>query len=140
MFVRWVFVSWLAMGAGGALAEEDVPDCGLYTYKAYVVRVIDGDTVVADIDLGFNTVRKNEHLRLIGIDAPENDTIEGKAVTSALRARIEGKELYICTTKTKRSGKEATGSFGRYLAEVYDGGESINQWLLATDMATAYGG
>lgn len=126
--------------AGAGQAQEHVPDCGLYTYKATIMRVIDGDTVVADIDLGFNTVRRNEHLRLIGIDAPENKTDAGKLATDALRSRIEGKELFICTTKTKRSGKEATGSFGRYLAEIYDGGDNVNRWMVFEGLAVEYDG
>ncbi|WP_299938544.1 thermonuclease family protein [uncultured Pelagimonas sp.] len=122
------------------MAQDLVPDCGLYTYKATIVRVIDGDTVVADIDLGFNTVRRNEHLRLIGVDAPENKTDAGKKTTEALRSRIEGKEMYICTTRTKRSGREATGSFGRYLAEIYLGGENVNKWLVSAGLAAKYDG
>ncbi len=93
--------------ASNARAE---PDCGLYKYKAVVVRVVDGDTVRADIDLGFNTWRRNEPLRLYGIDAPEpkGETSDaGKAATAALASRIEGKELVICTIKDR------TGKFGQ---------------------------
>ena len=59
--------------ADTSLRAEDLgpaPSCGVYTCKAKIVRVIDGDTVVADIDLGFRTWLHGEHLRLYGIDAP----------------------------------------------------------------------
>lgn len=111
------------------------PNCGLYQYKAQIVRVVDGDTVRADIDLGFNTWRRNEALRLEGIDAPEpkGSTREaGKASTAALVARIEGKELTICTIKDK------TGKFGRYLVRLYLGDEDINAWMIEEGHATAY--
>src|SRR3990167_7609795 len=47
------------------------------TYKAFIERVVDGDTLIVKIDLGFET-RIREYLRLRGIDAPETDTAEGK--------------------------------------------------------------
>ncbi|TDL88027.1 thermonuclease family protein [Meridianimarinicoccus aquatilis] len=111
-------------------AQEAVPDCGLYIYRAEIARVIDGDTVEANIDLGFNTWRHNEHLRLVGIDTPERGKPGATEATQALRDRIEGRTLYICTTKAKRSDKEATGSFHRYLVTIYDDGKSINEWLV----------
>ena len=73
-----------ALSASAALSELQVPDCGLYTYRGEIVRVIDGDTVVADIDLGFNVWVRDEHLRLNRIDAPETGSVEGAAVTTAL--------------------------------------------------------
>lgn len=123
---------------GMAYADEATPDCGLYMYRANIVRVIDGDTIVADIDLGFRTWLHGEHLRLFGINTPENSTDEGKAVTLAVKERIEGKAVVLCTKKAKRSDAESTGSFGRYLIEVYEGGESVNDWLLKTGRAVPF--
>ncbi|MCE6966950.1 thermonuclease family protein, partial [Cereibacter sphaeroides] len=102
--------------AGAGQAAEPVPPCGVYLYRADIVRVIDGDTVVADIDLGFSMWLRDQRLRLFGIDAPEDSTEEGKVVTAAVRARVEGKSLYICSIKAKRSETQAEDSFGRYLA------------------------
>ena len=42
----------------------------MYTYKAKLIRVIDGDTIVADIDLGFNMILRDQHIRLTGINTP----------------------------------------------------------------------
>jgi len=103
------------------------PNCGLYDYRAEIVRVIDGDTVVADIDLGFNTWRKDEHLRLRGIDAPEirgEERPEGLIAAEALRGRLAGRDLIICTIKDR------TGSFGRFLVDIYDGDSLINDWMV----------
>lgn len=99
------------------------------------MRVVDGDTVMADIDLGFHTWRRNEPLRLFGIDAPEpkgSTRDAGKASTAALEARIEGKELTICTIKDK------TGKFGRYLVRLFLGNEDINQWMIDVGHAVRY--
>ena len=111
------------------------PDCGLYQYRAKIIRVVDGDTVRADIDLGFNTWRRNEALRLDGIDAPEpkGATREaGKASTAALTERVEGKELTICTIKDK------AGKYGRYLVRLYLGDEDINTWMIKAGYAVPY--
>ncbi len=89
----------------------------------------------ADIDLGFNTWRRNEPLRLYGIDAPEpkGETSDaGKAATAALASRIEGKELVICTIKDR------TGKFGRYLVKLYQGDLDINQWMIEAGHAVRY--
>lgn len=115
-----------------------VPLCGLYTYQAEIVRVIDGDTVVANIDLGFRTWLHDEHLRLYGIDAPERGSGQAEASTLALRNRIEGKTVFVCTTKAKRSNKEATGSFGRYSVTIYNAGENVNDWMLREGLAVIY--
>tara|TARA_R110000850_G_scaffold161286_3_gene285861 strand:+ start:1015 stop:1458 length:444 start_codon:yes stop_codon:yes gene_type:complete len=116
------------------------PACGLYQYKAEIVRVIDGDTVVANIDLGFNVWRRDEHLRLHGIDTPERrkatmDT--WKAAKTALAGRVEGREVTICTVKNRRGGEE-TGKYGRYLVKIYDGDELVNDWMLEQGYAVVY--
>lgn len=116
------------------------PACGLYQYKAEIVRVIDGDTVVADVDLGFNTWRRDEHLRLYGIDTPERrkETMDGwRAAKDAMAERIEGKELIICTVKNKRGGEDV-GKYGRYLVKIYDGDELVNDWMLEQGLAVVY--
>jgi len=46
----------------------------MYRYNAKVVRVIDGDTVVLDIDLGFGVTITDESIRMYGINAPESRT------------------------------------------------------------------
>ena len=68
------------------------------------------------IDLGFNTWRKDERLRLYGINAPEPRSATrkaGLAATQALRDALEGKQVVICTIK------DCADSFGRYLARVF---------------------
>jgi micrococcal nuclease len=113
------------------------PACGLYQYKADITKVYDGDTITADIDLGFNTWRRNEHLRMNGIDAPEvkgDEKAEGIKARDALAARILDKTLMICTIKDK------TEKFGRYLVNVYIGDELVNDWMVAQGYAVPYYG
>ena len=46
----------------------------MYEYRCKVIRVIDGDTVDVDIDLGFDIIIKGERVRIMGIDTPESRT------------------------------------------------------------------
>ena len=46
----------------------------MYEYRATIIKIIDGDTVDVDIDLGFNVVLKDERVRIAGIDTPESRT------------------------------------------------------------------
>ena len=46
----------------------------MYEYKVTVIKIIDGDTIDVDIDLGFNTILKKQRIRLFGIDTPESRT------------------------------------------------------------------
>lgn len=88
----------------------------MYTYKAIITSVYDGDTVTADVDLGFRSHLKKLKFRLYGIDAPEvrgEERPEGLKARDWLRERILGKEVTI------RSVKDRTGKYGRWLAHVY---------------------
>jgi micrococcal nuclease len=96
----------------------------MYSYKAELVRVVDGDTVVLDVDLGFNTTLR-ETFRLAGINAPESrgpERIEGKAAAAHLIGLLCNESLTIDTLK------DSKGKYGRYLAYLYieDQGKKIN--------------
>jgi len=90
----------------------------LYTYKACVERVIDGDTVLANVDCGFG-IWTRQKLRLRGIDAPERNTVKG------LRAkRWVETELGPCpfvVIRTSRSDK-----YDRYLADIFYDPQSLD--------------
>ncbi len=104
----------------------------LYTYRAYLDYVIDGDTVVFYVDLGFRTYSRQK-LRLRGIDTPELKTPEGeKAKTFVEEKLIKSK---IITVKTYRKDK-----YDRYLADIFVGSREIflNQKLLDEKLAVVY--
>lgn len=99
-----------------------------YEYRATVVRVIDGDTVVVDWDLGAGTWKRGEHLRLFGINAPETrgpERPDGLAAKEFLVGLLPvGTEVLIRTVKDK------TGKYGRYLATIWVGSLNLNQHLI----------
>ena len=110
----------------------------MYEYSAKIIAVVDGDTVKAEIDLGFGITRKDT-LRLKGINAPElhaADKAHGIQAKSFLRALVEGK------TVTIRTHKDASEKYGRLLAEIFQGDDSVsaNQKMVAAGHAKPYDG
>ena len=98
-----------------------------------IIAVYDGDTVTADIDLGFEVWLRDQRLRLLNINTPEvrgKSKKEGIVARDALRARILGKEVII---KSDRKGK-----YGRWLVEIFVEEENINSWLLSEGYAVPY--
>ena len=87
----------------------------MYTYEAEVIRIIDGDTCVVSVDLGFR-INYEIKLRLAGISAPEvrgPERPEGLKSRDFLRSLILGKKVQIRTMKDKQE------KYGRYLADIY---------------------
>lgn len=139
--LKYAIISLLtALATFPALAE---PACGFYQYRADIVDVYDGDTITADIDLGFNTWRRGEKLRLYGLDTPEvrgPDKALGLIARDALAGRILGKQVTICTIKDENSTEEEREKYGRYLAKVYIGDELVNDWMIGQGFGRAYSG
>ena len=116
----------------------------MWTYRAKVVRVIDGDTVDVDIDLGFGIWQKNERVRIMGIDTPESrtrDKIEkkfGLAAQAKLKS-ILGKDTVLKTTINKK-GLDMKGKFGRVLGDFLQDDKSVAKTMCETGHAVAYFG
>jgi len=113
----------------------------MYTYKAYVNRVVDGDTIDCDIDLGFYMIARIR-LRLARVNTPEtygvskdsDEYVAGMAAKQFVIDAIEGEEVIIKTSKT--------GKFGRWLAEIYYGVDfeiNLNDKLIEEGLAKLYG-
>ncbi|MBI3314135.1 MAG: thermonuclease family protein [Candidatus Omnitrophica bacterium] len=100
-------------GGYSVIKAEDATEDSLYTYKAYVMSVIDGDTLKLDFRLGFGD-RKGETIRLNHIDCPEIDTPEGVAAKKFVEFQLSGCEFV--TVKSVRTRKE---KWGRYLGDVF---------------------
>lgn len=110
----------------------------MYTYKATVNSIYDGDTIRVDIDLGFGIIFRDQSLRLLGIDTPEvrgEERLQGLLSRSFVEKRIPVGSVIKIVTQRDRKEK-----FGRYLATVYYGEESknLNEELLNSGMASKY--
>lgn len=93
----------------------------MYKYKAVMKRVIDGDTVVFDIDLGYMTWIHDEHVRLLGIDAPESRTkdLEEKARGLASKAFLESLFEKYGNNVTLQTFNDKAGKYGRMLGLIW---------------------
>ncbi len=98
----------------------------MYEYKCKVLRVVDGDTVDVDIDLGFGVWLKKERVRIMGIDTPESRTRDKVEKKFGLAAKARLKQLLgkktVLRTQISKNGEDMKGKFGRILGDfdVYD--------------------
>ena len=93
----------------------------MYEYRAKVNRVVDGDTVDVDIELGFDIVLTGQRVRIMGIDTPESRTSDKVEKKFGLAAKNRLKELLgstaILKTQIEKDGDDAKGKFGRILGD-----------------------
>ena len=88
-----------------------------YVYRAKILRVIDGDTVDIDLDLGFGIVYAKQRVRLLGIDTPESRTRDltekfyGNLAKDFLKSLLQVGETYSLQTTLDK------GKFGRILGD-----------------------
>ena len=121
---------------------EDIPTEPAYLYRAVVVRVIDGDTIDVDVDLGFYVWIKKQRIRLFGIDAPEvtgETRQEGLAATEHLKSLIDGESIILRTVKGADGG-DRDDSFGRWLGTIYHGDIDVNAEMVRSGHAKPYEG
>jgi len=108
----------------------------MYEYKTNLIKVVDGDTVDVDIDLGFGVWLRNERVRIMGIDTPESRTSDKVEKVFGLAAKKRLKELLgkspILKTQVAKDGEDMKGKFGRILGDfdVYD--PAKDAWRPAT--------
>ena len=117
----------------------------MYEYKAHVNRVVDGDTVDVDIDLGFGIVLTDERVRIMGIDTPESRTSDKVEKVFGLASKERLKEILGKTTTLKtfaaKDGEDMKGKFGRILGDfIADDGRLVTEILIEEGHAVKYHG
>lgn len=115
----------------------------MYQYKAIITKVIDGDTVDVDIDLGFDVWLKKQRIRLYGIDTPESRTSD--KVEKVFGNLAKAKVLHFCPVgeqivlQTKTD--DSRGKYGRILGElITKDGVNVNTYLVDNAYAVQYFG
>ena len=119
----------------------------MYNYKISVLKVVDGDTIDAELDLGFD-IKVKKRIRFMGINAPESRTKDleekarGLAAKDRVKALLEG-------CKNIQLQSHGVGKYGRCLGELFidivDGQEkltleSVNKLLIIEGHALEYHG
>jgi len=118
----------------------------MYEYKCKILRVVDGDTVDIDIDLGFGIWMHKERVRMMGIDTPESRTRDKVEKAFGLAAKARLKELLpigsisVLKTEIDRSGEDSRGKFGRILGDFYIEDKKATDILIQEGYAVAYHG
>ena len=117
----------------------------MYEYRAKVNRVVDGDTVDIDIELGFDIVLTGQRVRIMGIDTPESRTSDKVEKKFGLAAKNRLKELLgktaILKTQIEKDGDDAKGKFGRILADfVAPDGRMVTEIMIEEGHAVPYFG
>ena len=113
----------------------------MYEYKATIIRVIDGDSILVDIDLGFDMTLKRQSIRLYGVDTPETRTknpIEKKCGLVAkeyVKSILKENQVYHMKTYYDKKGK-----FGRILADFYVNTVYLSELLITKGYAVKYDG
>ena len=124
-----------------AAAQTTAPigENSLYIYRANVIEVYDGDSIAADLDLGFYVWLHKQEFRLYGIKAPDVTGAEktaGEKAREFLRNKILGKQVIIQSILNPRK-EEHKERAGEFLAIVWLDGVNLNNLMIEEGYATA---
>ena len=117
----------------------------MYEYRVTNIRVVDGDTVDVDIELGFGVVLADERVRIMGIDTPESRTSDKVEKVFGLASKERLKSLLgktaILKTEISKDGEDMKGKFGRVLGDfLTDDGRRVTEILIEEGHAVKYHG
>ena len=117
----------------------------MYEYSCKIVRVVDGDTVDVDIDLGFGVWVHKQRIRMYGIDTPESRTRDLEEKKFGLMAKeIVKKWVPEGSTQTLITRKDKSGKYGRILGSfkiVFEEEETtLNEWMVKYKYGVEYFG
>tara|TARA_B000000565_G_scaffold234569_1_gene195028 strand:- start:576 stop:1007 length:432 start_codon:yes stop_codon:yes gene_type:complete len=118
----------------------------MYEYKSKILRVVDGDTVDVDIDLGFGVWLHKERVRIMGIDTPESRTRDKVEKKFGLASKARLKELMpigsiqVLKTQIDKSGEDKKGKFGRILGDFMIDTKLVTDIMISEGYAVAYHG
>ena len=114
----------------------------MYEYRVKIVRVVDGDTVDVDIDLGFGIWIHKERVRIMGIDTPESRTRDAVEKLFGLAAKKRLEELLgeHSILRTMKPGKN-DDKFGRILGDfIDDAGRLVTKIMMEEGHCVPYHG
>lgn len=116
----------------------------MFQYRCRINKVLDGDTVDIDLDLGFSIILSGQRVRMAGIDTPESRTSNEEEKPRGLLSKKKlAEKLPVGSWQTIRTLKSdnVDDKFGRILGVfVMEDGKSLNDWLCENNYAVAYQG
>ena len=111
----------------------------MYIYNAKLDRVVDGDTVDATVDLGFDTW-KFIRIRLVGINTPESRTRDLEEKARGLAAKDFVVDMFKKHNDVFILHSRGVGKYGRCLGNIFFGDQNLNDLLITEGHAVAYHG
>jgi len=108
-------------------------------YRAKVKRVVDGDTLDLDIDLGFH-ITLSERVRLMGIDTPETRTRDPIEKANGLKSKGFVEDFVALRDGNVLLKVHGFGKFGRPLVDLFVDGHNLNHKLVELGYASPYFG
>ena len=116
----------------------------MYQYKCKINKVLDGDTVDIDLDLGFNIILVNQRVRMAGVDTPESRTAnKEEKVRGLLSKKKLAEKLPVGSWQVIETQKSDNNDdkFGRILGVfLLEDGTRVNDWLIKNNYAVPYKG
>ena len=118
----------------------------MYEYRCKILRVVDGDTVDVDIDLGFGVWMHKERVRMMGIDTPESRTRDKLEKKFGLASKQFVKDMMpvgskqVLKTQIDRSGEDKKGKFGRILGDFLIDGKKLTETIIKEGYGVVYTG
>ena len=113
----------------------------MYEYRCKILRIVDGDTVDVDIDLGFGIWMHKERVRIAGIDTPESRTKDLVEKQFGLASKQFVKDLMpIGSQQIIKTEKDKTGKFGRILGDFLIDGKRLTDLMVEANHAVVYNG
>lgn len=116
----------------------------MFIYNCKINKVLDGDTVLVDIDLGFNIILSNQKIRLAGIDTPESRTTNKEEKERGMLSKKKLSEKLPIGSYQKiqtLKSENVDDKFGRILGVfIIEDGSSLNQWMIDNNYAVLYQG
>ena len=106
----------------------------MHEYKVNILKVVDGDTVDVDIDLGFGVILKNQTFRFFGLNTPET---RGTTREAGLISKTFVENLLMNKPIIVQSIKDKKEKYGRFLAKIYV--QESNGWINVNDLIIAKG-
>jgi len=111
----------------------------MYIYKAKCLRVVDGDTLDAQVDLGFD-IHKVIRIRLVGINTPESRTRDLEEKERGLAAKAFVKDILKKHKNYFILQSQGIGKYGRCLGEIFLGDKKLNDLIINEGHAVKYHG